>query len=154
MQNATIDMSASSEELARLLPTLFRSVFRLLAVELDRSDMGVRLSQFGVLDFLLSNSKAVQTDLANHFAKDKSVMLRQLDEMEKAGWIERQMDPSDRRRKNLVVTKSGLEVHRKVAKLRSKVFAQVLEGLGEKEINACTRVLNTMNENANSGDTK
>lgn len=147
-------MSASTEELARLLPTLFRSVFRLLAVELDRTDMGVRLPQFGVLDFLLTNSQAVQTDLANHFAKDKSVMLRQLDEMEQAGWIERQLDPNDRRRKNLVVTKSGLELHKKVSKLRSKVFAQVLEGVSEKEIAACLKVLNTMNENANSGDTK
>ncbi len=36
-------MSASTEELARLLPTLFRSVFRLLAVELDLTGQQIDL---------------------------------------------------------------------------------------------------------------
>lgn len=145
-------MSASSDELARTLPIMFRSVIRLVAVELDAMDTGLRLPQFGVLDFLLTNSEAVQTDLANHFAKDKSVMLRQLDEMEKAGWIERQMDPNDRRRKNLVVTKSGLELYKKVSKIQAKVFARVLEGVSEKDIATCVAVLHAVNDNANSVD--
>ncbi len=147
-------MSASSDELARLLPMTMRSMIRLVAVEMDKVDTGLRIPQFGVLDFLLTNSQAVQTDLANHFAKDKSVMLRQLDEMEEAGWLERQMDPNDRRRKNLVVTKAGLEVYKKASKVRAKVFAQVLDGVGEKELATCLKVINAMNEKANSGDVK
>lgn len=154
LQKATIDMSNTTDELARVLPTMFRSVVRLMAVELDATDTGLRLPQFGILDFLLTNSEAVQTDLANHFAKDKSVMLRQLDEMEKAGWVERQMDPNDRRRKNLVVTKSGMDLYKKVSKIRAKVFANVLEGVSETDIATCLAVLNTMHENANSGDPK
>lgn len=147
-------MSAYSEELARLLPMTMRSVVRLVAVEMDQHETGLRVPQFGVLDFLLTNSQAVQTDLANHFAKDKSVMLRQLDDMEEAGWIERQMDANDRRRKNLVVTKAGMDVYKRAAKLRSKVFAEVLEGIREKDIAACLKVIHAMNENANSGDAK
>ncbi len=120
-------MSTSSDELARLLPTAMRSVIRLIAVEMDKHDVGLRVPQYGVLDFLLSNSQAVQTDLANHFLKDKSVMLRQLDDMEEAGWIERQMDPNDRRRKNLVVTKAGMELYRKVSRMREKVSRSPLK---------------------------
>lgn len=131
-----------------------RSLVRLVAVEMDKHETGLRVPQFGVLDFLLTNSQAVQTDLANHFAKDKSVMLRQLDEMEEAGWIERQMDANDRRRKNLVVTKSGMEIYKRASKHRSKVFAEVLEGISEKDIAACLKVINAMNDNANSGDAK
>jgi DNA-binding MarR family transcriptional regulator len=149
---STIAMSTRTDELARLLPTALRSVVRLLAVDLDKSDIGLRLSQFGVLDFLLTNSRAVQTDLANHFAKDKSVVLRQLDEMEQAGWVERQMDPNDRRRKILVVTKAGAELHKKATRLRDKVFARVLEGVDERDMGACLRVLHIMNDNANHGD--
>ena len=147
-------MDESSDELSRIFPITFRSVVRLMAVDLDKSDIGLRLPQFGVLDFLLTNSQAVQTDLANHFAKDKSMMLRQLDEMERSGWIERQMDPNDRRRKNLVVTKAGHDAYRKAARLRHKAFAQVLEGVSEKDLAACLKVMNAMNDNANSGDTK
>ncbi len=147
-------MSQLSDDIARLLPTMFRSVVRLMAVEMDKSGTELRLPQFGVLDFLLTNSEAVQTDLANHFAKDKSVMLRQLDEMEQAGWIERQMDPNDRRRKNLVVTKAGLEVYKKAARLRAKVFAGVLEDVSERDVTACLKVLNAMNDRANAGDAK
>lgn len=147
-------MSTSSDELARLLPTAMRSVIRLIAVEMDKHDVGLRVPQYGVLDFLLSNSQAVQTDLANHFLKDKSVMLRQLDDMEEAGWIERQMDPNDRRRKNLVVTKAGMELYRKVSRMREKVFTTMLDGVSEKELGACLKVLHAMNDNANSGDAK
>ena len=145
-------MSTTTAELARMFPVTLRSVVRLIGVEMDKSGTELRLPQYGVLDFLLTNSKAVQTDLANHFAKDKSVMLRQLDEMERSGWIERQMDPNDRRRKNLVVTKAGMEVYRKVAKLRAKVFARVLDDVGKKELAAALNVVNIMNERANSGD--
>ena len=146
-------MSTTTAELARMFPVTLRSVVRLIGVEMDKSGTELRLPQYGVLDFLLTNSKAVQTDLANHFAKDKSVMLRQLDEMERSGWIERQMDPDDRRRKNLVVTKAGVEIHRKVSRMRARVFANVLEGVDEKDIATCQRVLSCMNEKANSGDT-
>ena len=131
---------------------MFRSMIRLVAVEMGKHGSELSIPQFGILDFLLTNTQAVQTDLANHFAKDKSVMLRQLDDMEKAGWIERQMDPNDRRRKNLVVTKAGMEVYRKVAKLRAKVFARVLDDVGKKELAAALNVVNIMNERANSGD--
>ena len=147
-------MSTSTDELARLLPVTLRSLIRLVGVEMDKSITGIRLSQYGVLDFLLSNSRAVQTDLANHFAKDMSVMLRQLDEMEQAGWIERQMDLNDRRRKNLVVTKAGVEIHKKVNKLRAKVFAEALHGVSDKDLATCLKVINVMHENANSHDTK
>lgn len=71
-----------------------RSLVRLVAVEMERSGSVLSIPQFGVLDFLLSNSQAVQTDLAHHLLKDKSVVLRMLDDMETAGWVERQMDPT------------------------------------------------------------
>ena len=147
-------MSTLTDELAQALPTMFRSMIRLVAVEMGKHGSELSIPQFGILDFLLTNTQAVQTDLANHFAKDKSVMLRQLDDMEKAGWIERQMDPNDRRRKNLVVTKAGVEIHRKVSRMRARVFANVLEGVDEKDIATCLRVLSCMNEKANSGDTQ
>ena len=143
-------MTKLTEELARKLPVMFRSMARLLGVELDKHELGIRITEFGVLDFLLTNSQAVQTDLANHFAK--SAILRQLDGMEQAGWVERQQDPNDRRRKNLVVTKKGMEVYRKADKLRNAVFAKLLEGVAVKDLTTALAVLNTMNDNANSGD--
>ena len=127
-----------------------RILARNLGLALDAADVGVNVPQFGMLDFLLTNSEAVQTDLANHLHKDKSVILRQLDQLEQAGWVERQMDPEDRRRKNLVVTKAGREIHRKAAKLRDKVFEQVLEGVAQKDLETMLRVLQRMVENASA----
>jgi len=105
-----------------------------------------------MLDFLLTNSEAVQTDLSNHLHKDKSVILRQLDQLEQSGWVERQMDANDRRRKNLVVTKAGQEIYRKAAKLRDKVFMQVLEGIPQKDVETMLKVLERMRENAMAKD--
>ena len=114
-------MSTQSEELAAAIPQSLRLLARSISVYLDKGNIPMTLSQFSMLDFLLTNSEAVQTDLANHLHKDKSVILRQLDQLEQQGWVERQQDPNDRRRKYLVVTKAGQEIHRKGAKIRDKV---------------------------------
>lgn len=145
-------MSTRSEELARILPTTMRSLVRLVAVEMERSGSVLSIPQFGVLDFLLSNSQAVQTDLAHHLLKDKSVVLRMLDDMETAGWVERQMDPHDRRRKNLVVTAAGKAAHGQAAKLRNQVFTLALETVSEAELATCVKVMNAMHDHATTGD--
>ena len=143
-------MSTLSEQLSRALPKSKRILARNVGKALDEAELELNLPQFGMLDFLLTNSEAVQTDLAQHLLKDKSVILRQLDQLEQNGWVERQMDPEDRRRKNLVVTKAGREIHRKAAKLRDKVFEQVLEGVAQKDLETMLRVLQRMVENASA----
>ena len=145
-------MSTHSDQLAAALPMSMRVVARNMGLALDAAELGVNLPQFGMLDFLLTNSEAVQTDLANHLHKDKSVILRQLDQLEQSGWVERQMDANDRRRKNLVVTKAGQEIYRKAAKLRDKVFMQVLEGIPQKDVETMLKVLERMRENAMAKD--
>lgn len=145
-------MSTHSDQLATALPMSMRVIARNMAVAMDQAELEINFPQFGMLDFLLTNSEAVQTDLANHMYKDKSVILRQLDQLEQSGWVERQMDANDRRRKNLVVTKSGQEIYKKAAKLRDKVFAQVLEGIAPKDLETVLKVLERMRENAMAKD--
>lgn len=141
-------MSTLSQQFTVLLPTMVRNTVRIIASGMEKGQLGITFPQAGILDFLLSHDEAVQTDLAQHFAKDKSVMLRTIDEMERAGWVERQMDPVDRRRKNLVVTKAGQALHKKVVQVRAKAFAEVLEGVFEEDMTTCLRVLASMNDNA------
>jgi DNA-binding MarR family transcriptional regulator len=140
-------MSIQSEELAVAIPHSLRLLARSIGMELDKAGIPMNLSQFSMLDFLLTNSEAVQTDVANHLHKDKSVILRQLDQLEQNGWVERAMDPTDRRRKNLVVTKAGREIHRKGARIRDKVFAQALEGIAPKQVATVLEVLENMARN-------
>lgn len=147
-------MSTEKEDIARLLPITMRSLVHLVAVEMHKSGLDLSIPQFGILDFLLANKQVVQTDLANHFFKDKSVVLRQLDDMEKAGWIERQLDPNDRRRKNLVVTPAGLAAHALGDTHRNEVFARALAGISKQELSACLNVLTIMNDRANGTETK
>ncbi|MBK9289825.1 MAG: MarR family transcriptional regulator [Flavobacteriales bacterium] len=145
-------MSTHSDQLAAALPMSMRVLARNMGLAMDAAQLDINLPQFGMLDFLLTNSEAVQTDLANHLHKDKSVILRQLDQLEQSGWVERQMDANDRRRKNLVVTKAGQEIYRKAAKLRDKVFMQVLEGIPQKDVETMLKVLERMRENAMAKD--
>ncbi|MFT3886504.1 MAG: MarR family transcriptional regulator [Flavobacteriales bacterium] len=145
-------MSILTDRLASSLTATLRSMAHRWGMALDAAQLGVNLPQFGMLDFLLTNNEAVQTDLANHLLKDKSVILRRLDQLERNGWVERQPDPTDRRRKNLVVTKAGHDVHRKAARVRDKVFAQVLEGIAPKDVEVMLSVLERMAENATMND--
>ena len=50
------------------------------------------------------------------------------------------------------MTKAGQEVHRKAARVRDKVFAQVLEGIALKDVETMLKVLHRMAENATIND--
>lgn len=145
-------MDTLADQLSSALPLTMRVLARNMGQAMDEAELGINLSQFSMIDFLLTNSDSVQTDLAKHLLKDKSAILRQLDQLEQNGWVERQMDPVDRRRKNLVVTKTGQDIHRTATKLRNKVFAQVLEGVALTDVETMLSTLQSMTNNATIND--
>src|ERR1700728_3722137 len=51
-----------------------------------------------------------QLELANHLGVDRTVMTYLLDDLERAGLIERRPDPADRRARRIVATTAGREL--------------------------------------------
>ncbi|MEV8035218.1 MarR family winged helix-turn-helix transcriptional regulator [Streptomyces sp. NPDC086182] len=68
------------------------------------------------------------TDLAEHYALDKSTVSRQVAALERAGLIDRRMDPEDHRVQVLHLTAAGTEILAQVTRSRRVAFRERLTG--------------------------
>lgn len=74
------------------------------------------------------------TDLAAHYALDKSTVSRQVAALERAGLIERRMDPEDHRVQVLHLTAAGTEILAQVTRSRRGAFRERLTGWPEEDL--------------------
>ncbi|WP_328994721.1 MarR family transcriptional regulator [Kribbella sp. NBC_01245] len=74
-----------------------------------------------------------QLELAGHLGVDRTVMTYLLDDLEKAGLVERQPDSTDRRARLIVLSDKGREVLCDLEKRLTTAERQVLDSLDEGE---------------------
>jgi len=74
-----------------------------------------------------------QLDLANHLGVDRTVMTYLLDDLEQAGLVERQPDPTDRRARLIVLTEGGRDLLDQLETRLAEAEAVVLGTLSEDE---------------------
>lgn len=124
-----------------VLPTVFKS--KIIAYNLHLS-----LEQFIILKIALQhNGTVVQQDVASMMGKDKSVVMRMVDCLEKDGLIKRVVDANDRRRNMLEVTAPGLEMLSRFDEVEMALTEELLEGLTELEIASFYKVIDRITQN-------
>ncbi|MFF4394975.1 MarR family winged helix-turn-helix transcriptional regulator [Streptomyces sp. NPDC001480] len=74
------------------------------------------------------------TDLAAHHALDKSTVSRQVSALERAGLIERRLDPADHRVQLLHLTEAGQEILAQVTRRRRAAFRERLADWPEEDL--------------------
>src|SRR5882762_5211809 len=82
-----------------------------------------------------------QKDLAASMFVDNSSVVRLLDNLEKAGLIQRKEGETDRRAKIILLTPRGRAIADKVEAAARRVRSDALAGLSDKEIETTIRVL-------------
>lgn len=88
--------------------------------------------------------KASPTELAADLGISAAGMTGRLDAMEKAGWIQRRADPSDRRRVHIEATKAGLAIWRRAMELRGRAEEDLVGQLSAAERATLARLLKRM----------
>lgn len=83
---------------------------------------GLTITQFGVLEALHHMGPLCQSELAEKLLKSGGNLTLVVDNLEKAGYVQRERDPTDRR---FVVVKLTDEGHSFIAALFPKVVAKV-----------------------------
>ncbi|MFI8891691.1 MarR family winged helix-turn-helix transcriptional regulator [Streptomyces paradoxus] len=86
------------------------------------------LVSYTLLGHLEESGGCRATDLAAHYALDKSTVSRQVTGLERAGLIERRPDPADQRVQVLHLTRSGREILARVTESRRAAFRERLAG--------------------------
>ena len=99
----------------------------------ETADHEVTPVQFAILNALLEDPGEDQVTLARKVAFDAATFGSVIGRLEARGWVRREADENDRRRKRLWVTAEGAEAARRMKRSVAKVQGRILEPLDESE---------------------
>jgi MarR family transcriptional regulator, transcriptional regulator for hemolysin len=91
--------------------------------------LGLSRVQCRLLGYLARNEGINQAGLAELLEVKPMTLVRQLDRMERDGWIERRPDASDRRARRLVLTEKARPIIAGIAELSDEVRGDAFAGL-------------------------
>ncbi|NIK54611.1 MarR family winged helix-turn-helix transcriptional regulator [Kribbella shirazensis] len=132
-------MATERPDLAAMLYPLVRELIALEMPVLARHD--ISMWGYSVLTALDDTPVRTQAALAEAIGADKSRIIGTLDELQRAGLIDRTPDPDDRRVRLLSITAQGRKVRRAVRKDIQTQEAQVLDRLPPADRKAFLRIL-------------
>ena len=89
--------------------------------------------QVAILNALLDDPGEDQVTLARRVAFDAATFGSVIGRLEARGWVRREADAADRRRKRLWLTPAGAEAARRMKRSLGKVQARILDPLDERE---------------------
>ncbi|MEV5611182.1 MarR family winged helix-turn-helix transcriptional regulator [Streptomyces sp. NPDC052225] len=110
------------------------------------------LVSFTLLSHLDEQGGCRATDLAAHYALDKSTVSRQVSALERAGLVIRRVDPDDHRVQVLHPTAAGAEILAQVTVSRRQMFGERLADWPEDDLARFAGYLVRYNETAREHD--
>lgn len=140
-------------------PTVNRELFDALSL-LNRKlravfdarvkEQGLTLSRARALFALTKKDGLNQRELADELDIETPTLVRLLDGMEKQGFIERRVEVSDRRAKQIHMTELGRTVADEILRLADEIRAEVLQGIDAAELAVTKRVVRAIADNVQS----
>jgi len=109
--------------------------------------LGITSRQVQILGCLAVHGEVTQNELAEKLRVEPSSVVRMIDRMERDGWIERVIDPGDRRKRIIRPTERAEPVWRSIREIMAPVKAHALEGISETELSAARGVLQAICHN-------
>ncbi|KGO95511.1 MarR family winged helix-turn-helix transcriptional regulator [Flavobacterium enshiense] len=101
----------------------------------------ITIDQWLVIKCILENPDITQHELSELVFKDNASVTRIIDLLIKAGYLEKETNPEDRRKFMLHVTKEGEEVIRNVHEVVLQNRSIALNGINQKELETADAVL-------------
>src|SRR5213595_457160 len=99
----------------------------------ETAEFGVTPVQFAILNALIEEPGEDQVTLAGRVAFDAATFGSVIHRLEAKGWVLREPDAADRRRKLPWVTREGAAVARRMKRRVAKVQSRILDPLDAKE---------------------
>ncbi len=89
--------------------------------------------------------------LAEALAIEPASLVRQLDQLEAAGLVERRDDPADRRAKTLHLTPAGSKARARIEAALITMRNELFDGIADADIAACLRVFDALDARLGRG---
>lgn len=101
----------------------------------------ITIDQWLVIKCILENPTITQHELSELVFKDNASVTRIIDLLIKANYLEKEINPDDRRKFMLQVTKSGEEIIKNVQEIVLQNRNKALKGIDTKELEIADAVL-------------
>jgi MarR family transcriptional regulator for hemolysin len=110
--------------------------------DIEQAEVILSIEQHAVLHILNErDSDVILNEMAEVMGKDKSSILRIIDVLEKKELVRRAVDPKDRRKKYLMVTKKGKQVIELFLKIEAELRTELKEGLTKEDMKTFYKVV-------------
>lgn len=123
------------------------SLIKYFAKELSRNDINLTPEQYLVMDILWDAEVMSQQAIADIIQKDKNSVTKFIDSLEKKGLVYRQVNKTDRRVNNIVVSEEGKKLKTKTTEVAIKMMRNVLNNIKEEDLLVFDKVMNQIKEN-------
>ena len=130
------------------------SLIKYFAKELTRNGINLTPEQYLVMDILWDAEVMSQQAIADIIQKDKNSVTKFIDSLEKKGLVYRQVNKTDRRVNNIVVSEEGMKLKIKTTEVAIGMMRNVLNNIKEEDLIALDKVMNQIKENIDKADEK
>lgn len=137
----------SGKPLGYMLGRSLRVFKNQLISEFRKKEIELTFEQFVILHLLNSNTDLIQRDLASHLQKDKSIIVRQINCLLEHKFVVRTKNKDDKRIKNLILTKKGIEILKQMKGIASEISGKLLSGVSQPDFEIFRNVLAKIQEN-------
>lgn len=120
------------------------------AIKRDFQELGITDENYITLHFIYENAGITQAELSDLNQKDRNVIVKTIDKLEKMALVERKRSTLDRRSFCLYVTEEGEAVVHKYWGIVVKREQEALSALSEEEQNALKYLLEKMTAEENA----
>ncbi len=140
---------SSAQDFSRSSGFLVHDVARLLRRAFDRrvKHIGLTRAQWFVLAHLQRSDGQTQTTLADELDMDRAPLGKLIDRLEESGWVQRRLDPSDRRVKRIYKTDKIDPLAATMISVGESVYTEALNGVSPEWREQFIDVLNIVKGN-------
>jgi DNA-binding MarR family transcriptional regulator len=144
-------------DLERSFGFLVNDVARLFGRRFEKNGrrLGLTRAQCRTLGYIARNEGINQAGLADLLEIRPMTLVRQIDRMEEAGWIERRPDPADRRARRLFLSAKAWPILDRIwevaSETRDEALVRLSPGESEELIDLLHRVHATLSERVPAG---
>lgn len=110
----------------------------------------ITIDQWLILKVLMENPGIMQQEVAEMVFKDNASITRIIDLLVKSNYLKRTVNPKDKRKSNLKVTRAGEKTIMEVEKIILENREIALKGISAEDMEVANRVLNQIIENSQS----
>ena len=128
------------------------SLIKYFAKELTRNGINLTPEQYLVMDILWDAEVMSQQAIADIIQKDKNSVTKFIDSLEKKGIVYRQVNKTDRRVNNIVVSEAGMKLKAKTTEVAIGMMRNVLKNIKEEDLMALDKVMNQIKENIDEAE--